>query len=138
MPLQLALARTVPDAHRHAHVVLDQVSHHLADRAESLEQIEHQTDRRLCLLIGIEHHLAGWAPQITHGHRLAELAPPSFGSATFQHARLEDVQLRFRHRPLQPEQQTVVVVGRIIHAVGIRNQRVEQGADLQQLVPVPA
>ena len=118
--------------------MLDQVVHHLADRAQPLEQLEHQPDRRLRLLVGIEHHLARRAPQIAHRHRLAELAPPRLRPAAFQHARLEDVQLRFRHRPLEPEQQTVVVVGRIIHAVGIRNQRVEQGADLQQLVPVPA
>jgi len=76
MPFQLALARPAIDAHRHAHVVLDQVTHHFADRAEALEQIEHQTDRRLGLLVGIEHHLAGRAPQIAHRHRLAEFAPP--------------------------------------------------------------
>ena len=90
------------------------------------------------LLIGIEDDLARCATQIAHRHCFAELAPTCLGPAPFEHACLEDVEFRFRHRPLETEQQTIIVVGGIIHAIGIGNQRVEEGADLQHLMPVPA
>ena len=48
------------------------------------------------------------------------------------------MQFRLRHRSLQSEQQTVIIVRRIIHAVGIGNQSVEQRANLQELIPIPA
>src|SRR5262245_18062952 len=40
--------------------------------------------------------------------------------------------------PFKAEQQAVVVVGRIVQAVGVRQQGAEAGAQLQQLVPVLA
>jgi hypothetical protein len=48
------------------------------------------------------------------------------------------VQFCFRHRSFEPQQQTIIIDRRIIHTIGIGNQRVEQRADLQQLMPVPA
>jgi hypothetical protein len=38
--------------------VLDQITQHLADGPESLEQLEYQPYRTLSLLIGIKRHLA--------------------------------------------------------------------------------
>jgi hypothetical protein len=89
------------------------------------------------LLVRVQRHLAGEAPRIPHRHRLAEFAPPRLGTPAFQHPRLEDVQFRFRHRPLQPEQQPIIEVGRIIDPIDIGDKRVEQRADLQKLMPVP-
>ncbi len=48
------------------------------------------------------------------------------------------MQFSFRHRAFQPKQQAVVEIGRIIDPIGVSNQRIEQRADLQKLVPVPA
>ena len=48
------------------------------------------------------------------------------------------MQLRFRHGSLQPEQQAVIIGRRIIDAIDIGDQGVEQRADFQQLMPVPA
>ncbi len=137
-PFQLALRRSPGRAHRHLDIVLGQVAQHPADGAKALEQLEHHTDHALSLLVGVERHFARRAAHITHRQRLAELPPPGLGVAARQHPRLDDVQFCFRHRPLQPKQQTIVEVGRIIHAVNIGDQGVEQRADLQQLVPVPA
>ena len=137
-PLELTLARTATHPHRHADVVVDQIAHHLADRAKADEQIEHQADRGLRLFVGIERDLARRAMHIAHRHGFAELAASRLCSSPLQHSRLQDVKLRLRHRPLQPEQQTIVVSRRIVDAVGIRNQRVEQRTDLQQLMPISA
>ena len=48
------------------------------------------------------------------------------------------MEFRFRHRSLQTEQQAIIVVRRIIHAIDIGDEGVEQRAYLQQLMPVPA
>lgn len=49
---------------------------------------------------------------------------------------LDDMQFSFAHRALEPEQQAIVEVGRVVHAVFIEDERVGQGADLQQPMPV--
>ena len=48
------------------------------------------------------------------------------------------MQLRFRHRPLEPKQKPVVEIARVVHAVGVADEGVEHGTDLEQLVPVSA
>ena len=48
------------------------------------------------------------------------------------------MQFRFRHRPLEAEQQTVVEVARMVDPVGIAKQRVEEGTKLQEPIPVGA
>src|SRR5208283_6165178 len=52
-PLQLALARSPGQAHRHLDVVLHEIAQNAADRAQAVEQIEHQADHALRLLVGV-------------------------------------------------------------------------------------
>jgi hypothetical protein len=136
-PFKLALAWAAARSHRHPDVVLDQIAQHLADRSKAFEQREYLTDRPLRLLVWVQHDLARGTSQIPHRHRLAEFAPPCLGPPACQHPRLEDMQLRFRHRPLEPEQQPIVEITRVVDAVAIGDERIEQRADLEKLVPVP-
>ena len=46
------------------------------------------------------------------------------------------MELGFTHRALQPQQQPIVEMGGIIHAVFIENERVRERAQLEQAVPV--
>src|SRR5208283_4395883 len=103
-----------------------------------IEQVEDQTDRRLRLLVGIEDDLARGTAHVADGHRFAEFAPTRLGFPARQHPCLEDMKLGFRHRSFQTQKEAIVVVGRIIHPVGVGDQRVEQRTDLQKLMPVPA
>ena len=48
------------------------------------------------------------------------------------------MQLRFRHRSLEPKQKPVVEIARVIYAIGVAKEGVEHGTNLEQLVPVPA
>jgi hypothetical protein len=48
------------------------------------------------------------------------------------------VQFCLAHRALEPEQQAIIVDRRVENAVTVGDERVEQGADLEQLVPVAA
>jgi hypothetical protein len=41
------------------------------------------------------------------------------------------VQFCLRHRSFEPQQQTIIVVGRIIYSIGIGYQRIEKRTDLQ-------
>ena len=40
------------------------------------------------------------------------------------------------HRSLEAEQEPVVEAGRVVHAVLVENERIGEGADLQQAMPV--
>src|SRR5262249_25160797 len=54
------------------------------------------------------------------------------------HPSLQDVQLGLAHGPLQTQQESVIVVGRVVQAVGIGQQGPKAGAQLQEVVPVLA
>ena len=51
-------------------------------------------------------------------------------------SRPQDVEFGFTHCPFQTEQQPVIEVSRIIDPVFVKNQRVGEGADLEQPMPV--
>jgi hypothetical protein len=137
-PFQFALARSPGQTHRHLDVILYEIAQNPADRPNALEKREHHANHALRLLVGVERHFARGTAQVAHRQRLAEFPPPGLGVAARQHPSLENVELRFRHRSLQTEQQAIIVVRRIIYAIDIGDQRVEQRAYLQQLMPVPA
>ena len=46
------------------------------------------------------------------------------------------MQFRLAHRALEAEQQTVVEVRRVINTILIEDERVGEGADLEQAMPV--
>src|SRR5690606_35384935 len=72
---------------------------------------------------------AGWeGAAIFAAAHLVEDAAPQSG--------FDDMQLSFAHRALEPEQQAVVEVGWVVHAILVENERIGQGTDLQQPVPV--
>ena len=49
---------------------------------------------------------------------------------------MQHMQLGLTHRALEPEQQAIVEIARIVDAVLVEDQSVGQGANLQQPVPV--
>jgi hypothetical protein len=118
--------------------VVGKVAQDLADGAEPLVQVEDQADRRLRLLIGIQDDLPGGPAHIAHGNRLTQLATPRLGHPRVEHSGFENMQFGFRHGRLQAQQEPVVVTATgIIHPFGVGDERVEQGADLEQLMPIP-
>ena len=137
-PGELALARPAAQPVRQPDVVGGQVDQHAVDRAPLLEQVEDQPDGRPHLLVGVERDLARRQPHVAARQVEEQLAAPGLGPASRVHAALEDVQLGLAHGALEAEQQAVVVGRRIVDAVAVGDERVEQGADLEQLVPVAA
>ena len=118
-------------------VVVHQITQNPVDRAAPLELPKHRLDHAPNLLVGILEHLSGRRADITARQERVQLPPACLRALALEHALLEDMQLRFRHRPLQSQQQPIVVRLRIIDPVGIPDQGREQSAHLQQLIPVP-
>jgi len=67
-------------------------------------------------------------------HAAARHVPP-FANAAVETGS-EHMQLGLAHRPLQPEQQTVVEQRRMIDAVGIPDQRVGKAGKIDEAMPV--
>ena len=92
----------------------------------------------LRLLVGVEDDLAGRAADVSDRQRDRQLAALGLGQLARQHPLPDQVQFCLAHRSLQAQQQPVVVKAGIVDAVGVGQQHAGQGAQLQQLVPVPA
>ena len=71
-----------------------------------------------------------------HRQRAAQLAAPRLVEDAAAQTGSQHVQLSLTHRALETQQQAVVEVGRVVDPVLVEDQRVGQGADLQQPVPV--
>ena len=97
---------------------------------------EDRLNDRAHLLVGVLDDLARRRAHIAARQQHTQLAPLGLRPLALEQALLKDVQLGFRHGPLQPQQQSVVVGLRIIDPIGIADQRTEQPADLEQLIPV--
>lgn len=65
-----------------------------------------------------------------------QLAPLRLADDPAAKTRSQDVELGLGHRALEPEHEAIVEVGRIVDAVLVEDQRVGQGADLKETVPV--
>lgn len=136
VPVQVTLAQAQPHPVGKLNPVADQMLQYAVDGPAAFELLENQRDRRLRLLVGIADHLARRPPDIAHRHRHAQFAARRLGPLARHHPLLEHVQFRLRQGPLQPQQQPIVVVGRIVNPVQIADQGAKQPANLQQLVPV--
>ena len=128
--------RTDGDTLRPRDFLLLEVAHHHPRGSGALEGFEHEADGALDLLVGIEHQLLVGADDISQRRRHRQLAAARLVELSADQARAQHVQLGFTHRPLEPEQQAVIEVGRIVEPVFVQNERLAQGADLEQAMPI--
>jgi hypothetical protein len=87
-----------------------------------LEQVEDQADHGLDLLVRVEHHLAARAAHEPDRQRDGQLPATGLGQAARGHPLADQVQLGLADRALQSQQQPIVVLGRVVDAVRIREQ----------------
>ena len=102
-------------------------------RANRVEQV---TQRVLHAGVGIEHDPSRRVIDQADREWCLQLAAASFGQDPALQAGADEVQLGFGHRALEPEQQPVVELARVIEPVLVEDQRVGHRADLQEPVPV--
>jgi hypothetical protein len=87
---------------------------------------------------GVDGPLPRRQPDVADGRAADQFAAPGLVQLALVHPLLEDVQFGLAHGALQPEQESVVVVARVVEPVGVRQQDPEAGARLEELVPVLA
>jgi hypothetical protein len=123
--------------HRELDVRRAQPQEDLAAAAELAELGEDQPDCLLDTLVGIHLDPVVLAPAEARRQGEAQLAPSGLRVAGGQAALSEQAEFVFRHRSLQPEQQPVVHQARIVDPFGVDHQGTGQGAEVDQMMPVP-
>ena len=110
---------------------------HATGRAELGEAIEDRAHGAADGGIRVQQDLAvGLAPDEAHRQAAAQLAARGLVANAAVQAGAQHVQLRFAHRALQAQQQTIVEQRRVVHAVGVADERVGHRAQVQQPIPV--
>jgi hypothetical protein len=104
VPFELAPVGTRVRSDRHANTVVDQIAQHAVDRPQPIEEIEDHPDDTLGLLVRVQREDSRRQLHVAGGGVIVHLAASSFVQQSLVHATAQDVQLRFAHGPLQPEQ----------------------------------
>ena len=100
------------------------------------EAAEHGGDRLGDGLVGAHHHAAVLVVVEPDGQALAKITACCLVPQPGVEAGAQQVELRFAHRALEAEDEPVVVVPGVIEPVGIGDQGVGEGAQVQQVIPV--
>src|SRR5215212_7568204 len=137
-PGDLTLGRAMTGPIRQVDIVRGQVTHHAVGAAAPLEDVEDQAQRITHPLVGIEDDLARGAAQEAARQVEAQLAALGLVPAPLLEPRPHDVELSLAHGALEAQQEAVVVEPRVVHAVVVGDEGSGQGADFEQVVPVPA
>ena len=135
-PDHLALAGTGREAAREEQPLVPEGTDRRGRGAGAPERREERAHRLLHALVGVEHDPARGIGDEPDRQLHLELATARLGPQAAQEAGLEHVQLGLAHRALQAQQQAVVEVGRVVEPVLVADERVGEGADLEQAMPV--
>lgn len=135
-PRQQATTGARPLADAQLNLMLDQVLEQRMQRSQFLEFPENQPDHLLHLLVRVQLNLTVSITNVAGRCGRTQRTSASFVEFALVHPVLENVQFRFAHGAFQAEQQTVVVVRRVVDPIHIPDQRLKQGAHLQKMVPI--
>jgi len=124
--------------HRKMDVCRAQPQEHLPTAAEFAELGEDQADCLLDTFIGIHLDTVILTPAEARWQSEAKLAPAGLGIAGGQAPLPQKVEFVFRHGSLQPQQQPIIHQAWIVNALGVNYQGPGQGAEINQMMPVPA
>jgi hypothetical protein len=109
----------------------------LAGAAEFGEPLKHHAQGRLDPLVRVLLHPAVGAVDVADGQGEAEVAPAGLGEQALVGALAEPAQFRLTHGALEAQEQAVVQVSGVVGALRVQDDGIGQGAQLQELVPVP-
>ena len=90
----------------------------------------------LDLRIRVEDHPTLAVVREADGQGRLELSAPGLAEHASAQPGSQHVELGFGHRALEPEEQPIVEVARVVDAVFIEDERIGEGADLEQAMPV--
>jgi len=136
-PLDLGAPAAVGLDDRERQAFLSTPEQHLPRAAQRREALEDQGESLLHPLIRILLHAILGRAHVADRRPEHQFTPVGLGQQRGVGALAEPAQLGLADRALQPQQQPVVELARIVDPLGIDNQRVHQPAEIEQLVPVP-
>jgi hypothetical protein len=84
----------------------------------------------LHLFIRVELDFPRGIPDVADRQGKLQFASLGFTQAPLMHALLQDMQLGFAHGAFQSQQQTIIVLHRVIDPIQVSNQRVKERAQL--------
>src|SRR5689334_4869610 len=113
-PHHVAFSRTRSNAAWKEKFLLREVPDDSACRTGATIGLEDQSDRLLNLLVWIKHHAIQRVVYEPNWQDLFEFTASGFAALTANQPSAEDVELRFAHRALQPQQQPVVEVAGVV------------------------
>ena len=116
--------------------VHDQVTKDRVRGTEFLELLEDQPDHPAGLLVGLLDDLARGRLEVAQGDGQEQLAALRLVPAPAEQAIAQRHQLEFAHGAPHPQEQAVVPVQGVVDAVLIAEQRVEDAAHVDELMPV--
>ncbi len=111
---------------------------HLPGAAKFAEALEDPAGDLLDTAIRIEAETNLPMPDKANRHGNPELTSASFGPRGVQHAGAQDTQLEFADATLHSQKQTVIREARIIDAIKVDDAGIDETAELEQVMPVPA
>ena len=100
------------------------------------ERGEHQGDGLDDRAVGIEHGLVAVVIGQAEGQAHLQRPAPGLAALAADQARADALHLVFRECALEPQEKPVVVVVGIVEAVLVEDQRVAEGGDLEEPLPV--
>ena len=106
--------------------------------AELAEPGEDQPDHFLGAEVGIEAETGFAMPEVADRHADAQFAAARFGAGGVEHARPQHAEFELADGALHAEQQSIVRPTGIVDAVQVDDARIDQAAELEQMVPVAA
>ena len=135
-PLDFAHAAVVASGDRQLQRLILGPEQYLSGASELLEFVEQKPDDAADALVRIDLDLADLVPAIARRQDEPQLAAQRLRIPCRNAALTKEAQLVFGHRPLQPQQQPVIDQAGIVRAVRIDHQRADQGAQINQVMPV--
>jgi hypothetical protein len=136
-PGQPAARGSAPEAHPQSDVVSDQVMKHPINRTEFIELVEDQAHDVAGLLVRVAGQLAGRQLDVPAGGLGEQLAALGLGGPASTRSISHSNKFEFADCALQAGQEPVVGVIGVGDAILIGQERAEEGADLQEVVPIP-
>jgi len=108
----------------------------LSRAAHLAEPGEDQPDRFLNPQVGIKAETDLAMPDVADRHADAQFAAPGLGAGGVEHAGAQNAELELADAALHPEQQPIVRPAGIVDAVEVDHARLDQAAELKQMMPV--
>jgi hypothetical protein len=99
---------------------------------------EDQPDRFLDSEVGIEAETDLAMPDVADRHADAQLAAARLGAGGVEHARTEHAEFELADGALHAEQESIVRPAGIVDAVQVDCARIDQPAELEEMMPVAA